>query len=103
MKKLVTTPLTNTIWYATVNEENGTMNTSTRVDVTDSAIDAVFYHLINFDLFKENGFMGYEIDKADKSGSATICVFDNNKHVCVSKEIYKELLEYKRKYEDLCK
>ena len=36
MKKLVTTPLTNTIWWATVNEKNGTMNTSTRVDVTDN-------------------------------------------------------------------
>lgn len=41
MKKLVTTPITNTIWWATVNEEKG-MITGKREDVTDNAIDAVF-------------------------------------------------------------
>ena len=51
MKKLVTTPLSNTIWWATVNEKSGTMNTSTRVDVTDNAVDAVFQHLINLEGF----------------------------------------------------
>ena len=44
MKKLVNAPLTNRIFWATVNEKQGTMNPNTRVDVTDNAIDCVFYH-----------------------------------------------------------
>ena len=47
MKTLVTTPLSNTIWYATVNEKTHTMNTNTRVDVTDAAIAAVFEWFMN--------------------------------------------------------
>ena len=38
MKKLVTTPLSNTIWWATVNEEKG-MITGNKEDVTDNAVD----------------------------------------------------------------
>lgn len=102
MKKLVNTPLSNTIWYATINEKNGTMSTSTRVDVTDSAVQAVADHFILMDEFRKDGFFGYEYDNKDKTNTLTLCAFDN-RHLVVSKKIYDELLEYKRKYEDLCK
>ena len=103
MKKLVTTPLSNTIWWATVNEKNGTMNTQTRIDVTDNAIDAVFQHLINMNGFSEKGFAGYEIPKKNSDETVTIAAYSNVTHVCVSKKLYEELLEYKAKYEDLCR
>ena len=62
MKKLVTTPITNTIWWETVNEEKG-MITGKREDVTDNAIDAVFQHLIGMEGFLDKGFAGYEFQK----------------------------------------
>lgn len=100
MKKLVTTPLTNTIWWATVNEEKGII-TGNKEDVTDNAIDAVFQHLIGQDGFKEKGFAGYEIPKRDSEDYVTMAVFRSDTHVCVEKKLYEELLEYKKKYEDL--
>lgn len=103
MKKLVTTPLSNTIWWATVNEKNGTMNTSTRIDVTDNAVDAVFQHLMNLEGFAENGFAGYEIPKKNSEETVTMAVFKNDTHVCISKKLYEELLEYKDMYEGLKK
>lgn len=102
MKKLVTTPLSNTIWWATVNEEKGII-TGCKEDVTDNAIDAVFQHLINMDGFSKNGFAGYEIPKKDSDETVTIAAFSNDTHVCVSKKLYEELLEYKEMYENLCK
>lgn len=64
MKKLVNTPLSNTIWWATVNDKNGTMNTSTRVDVTDNAIDVVVNHIIMMKEYKErDGYSGYSFTK----------------------------------------
>lgn len=103
MKKLVATPISNTIWWATVNEKTNTMRTDTRIDVTDNAIDAVFQHLINMKEFKDNGFAGYEIPKKGSDEFATMAVFKNTTHICITKELYDELLEYKRMYEDLCK
>ena len=47
MKKLVVAPLSNTIYYATVNEKNHTMNPNTRVDMTDNAIAGVFEWFMN--------------------------------------------------------
>lgn len=47
MKKLVVSPLTNTIYYATVNDKTHTMNSNTRVDVTDNAIASVFEWFMN--------------------------------------------------------
>jgi hypothetical protein len=47
MKKLVVAPLSNTIYYATVNEKNHTMNPNTRVDMTDNAIASVFEWFMN--------------------------------------------------------
>lgn len=101
MKKLVTTPLSNTIWWATVNEKNGTMRTDTRIDVTDDAIDAVFQHLINKKEFRDKGFSGYEIAKKNSDEFATIAVFKSTTHVCITKELYKELLSYKKRYYEL--
>ena len=101
MKKLVTTPLTNTIWWATVNEKNGTMNTDTRIDVTDNAIDAVIQHLTNMKDFIDKGFAGYEISKKDSDEYATIAAFKSTTHVCVAKDLYEELLDCKKKYEAL--
>lgn len=98
MKKLVTTPLTNTIWWATVNEKNKTMNTSTRIDVTDNAIDAVFQHLMNLEGFEEKGFAGYRIPKLNSDETVTLCVFKDDKHVCVEKELFEELKAFKEKY-----
>lgn len=101
-KKLVTTPLTNTIWWATVNEENGII-TGNKEDVTDNAIDAVFQYLVGLEGFDEKGFAGYEIPKKNSDEVVTLCVFHNNKHVCITKELYGELLEYKAMYEGLNK
>jgi hypothetical protein len=95
MKKLVTTPLTNTIWWATVNEDKG-MITGNRVDVTDDAINAVFQHLINMDNFKEKGFAGYEIPRKEDDSFITICVFDSRRHICISKKLFEELKNYEK-------
>ncbi|RFZ76404.1 hypothetical protein DS742_23715 [Lacrimispora amygdalina] len=101
MKKLVTTPLSGTIWWATVDDGKGLI-TGDKKDVTDNAISAVLDHFIMSDGFRENGFAGYEYDKKD-GGMVTICGFDNNKHVAVSKALYDELVEIKQKYDNLCK
>jgi hypothetical protein len=102
MKKLVNAPISNTIYWATVNEKNHTMNTDTRVDVTNNALDVVFEHITNMNGFDKNGFAGYEFPKKDSEDFATLCVYKSDKFVCISKEKYNELLEYKAKYEDLC-
>ena len=102
MKKLVNAPISNTIYWATVNEKNHTMNTDTRVDVTDNALDVVFEHITNMNGFDEKGFAGYEFPKKDSEDFATLCVFKSDKFVCISKETYNELLEYKAMYENLC-
>lgn len=102
MKKLVVTPLTNTIWWATVDDKKG-MITGNKEDVTDNAIDAVLRHLVNMDGFSKNGFAGYEFEKKNSDGTITIAAYSSNTHVCVSKKLYEELLEYKAMYENLCK
>lgn len=102
MKKLVTTPISNTIWWATVNEDKRTMNTNTRVDVTDNAISAVLEHLRNIDMTEKKGFSGYVYDKKNKSGTLTIAAYDE-RHITISAKLYEELKEYKSMYEDLCK
>lgn len=86
MKKLVNTPLSNTIWWATVNENNGTMNTSTRVDVTDNAIDVVVQHIIGMKEYRErDGYSGYSFTKKN-GGTMTLCVIDEDKYKIVKKE-----------------
>lgn len=103
IKKLVTTPLTNTIWWATVNDEKGII-TGDKKDVTDNAIDAVFQHLIGQDGFRKNGFAGYDIPKKDSDNYVTLAVYSSNTHVCIAKEVYDEFLKYRemfdRKVED---
>lgn len=93
MKKLVNTPLTNTIWWATVNENNGTMNTSTRIDVTDNAIQSVLDHIMMMDGFKDNGFAGYTYSRKDNCGDLTICAIDSRKMKIVTIEDYNKLKE----------
>lgn len=100
MKKLVTTPLSNTIWWATVNKERGTMNTNTRIDVTNNAINAVLEHLMNLDS-KKKGLSGYVFDRKNKNGTITIAAYDERYILIASKE-YEELKEYK-KVSDLCR
>ena len=98
MKKLVNTPLTNTIWYATINEKNGTMNTSTRVDVTDNAIQAVLDHIMMMDGFKDNGFAGYTYNKRDNSGdSLTLCAIDDTKMKVIAMADYNKYMELRKK------
>ena len=85
MKKLVNTPLSNTIWWATVNENNGTMNTNTRVDVTNNAIDVVVQHIIGMKEYKErDGYSGYSFTKKN-GGTMTLCVIDEDKYKIVKK------------------
>ena len=96
MKKLVNTPLTNTIWYATVNEKNGTMNTSTRIDMTDNAIQSVLDHIIMKDGFRENGFAGYTYSKKDKSGELTLCAIDDTKMKVITMEDYNKYMELRK-------
>lgn len=100
MKKLVTTPLTNTIWWATVNEEKGII-TGDKKDVTDQAIDAVFQHLIGQDKFKETGFAGYKIPKKNSEEYVTMAVFKSDTHACMKKEVYEELKNYMKMYDEL--
>lgn len=97
MKMLVNAPISNAIYWATVNEKTHMMNTQTRVDVTDNAIDVVFNHIKNLQGFEEKGFAGYEFPKKDSKDFATLCVFKSDKFVCVSKELYDELIEYRAK------
>ena len=103
MKKLVVAPISNTIYWATVNEKQGTMNTQTRVDVTDNAVDAVFQHFINMDKFEEDGFFGYEVPRMDGKKEVVFCVYDTDEHITISKKLYEELKEYKAMYEGLNK
>ena len=85
MKKLVNTPLSNTIWWATVNDKNNTMNTNTRVDVTDNAIDVVVSHIIGMKEYKErDGYSGYSFTKKN-GGTMTLCVIDEDKYKIVKK------------------
>lgn len=85
MKKLANTPLSNTIWWATVNEKNGIMNTGTRVDVTDNAIDVVVSHIIGMKEYKErDGYSGYSFTKKN-GGTMTLCVIDEDKYKIVKK------------------
>lgn len=86
MKKLVNTPLSNTIWWATVNDKNNTMNTSTRVDVTDNAIDVIVQHIVGMKEYKErDGYSGYSFTKKN-GGTMTLCVIDEDKYKIVKKE-----------------
>lgn len=103
MKKLVVAPISNTIYWATVNEKQGTMNTQTRVDVTEGAVDAVFQHFINMKEYDENGFFGYEIPKKNNEEIAIFCVYKNDEHITISKKLYQQLLEYKYMYDALDK
>lgn len=95
MKRLVNTPLSNTIWWATVNENNGTMNTSTRIDVTDNAIQSVLDHIMMLDGFKEGGFAGYNYNRKDNRGELTLCAIDSNKMKVITIEDYNRLKEIK--------
>ena len=103
MKKLVVTPISNTIYWATINEKNNTMNTNTRIDVTDNAIDVVFEHIASLEGFDKEGFAGYEFPKKDSDDTAILCAFKTDKITYITKEKYNELLEYKEKYEALCR
>ena len=103
MKILVNAPLSNKIYWATVNEKTHTMNTSSRIDVTDNAVDVVFEHITNMEGFDEKGWAGYEYPERNSENVATLCVFKSDKAVCLSKEDYNKLLEYKAMYESLCK
>lgn len=101
MKKLVNAPLSNTIYWATVNEKKGTMNPDTRIDVTDNALSVVFEHITNMKDFNEKGFAGYEYSKKNSDDYATLCVFRSEDCVCMTKERYNELLEYEAMYKGL--
>ena len=101
MKKLVTGCFGN-IYYATLLK-NGVMSDKDRVELTDDALTAVLYHLTSQSGFEENGFAGYEYPQKNSDKLTTLCAFTNDSHVCVSKKVYEELLEYKHMYEDLCK
>lgn len=103
MKKLVVAPISNTIYWATVNEKQGTMNTQTRIDVTDDAVDAVFQHFIKMNKFEEDGFFGYEVPRMDGKKEVVFCAYDTDEHITISKKLYQQLLEYKYMYDALDK
>jgi len=63
MKKLVVSPITNTIYWATVNEEKQ-MITGKKEDVTDNAVGAAFeWFMGNMKEFKD----GKMVENADYS------------------------------------
>lgn len=99
MKKLVTTPLTRTIYWATVNEAKG-MITGEKKDVTDNAIQCVLDHFIYSSEFDEKGFTGYEFKKSNGDGKISICAYDD-RHVTVSKKLYDEMKGKCLKYDEL--
>ena len=80
MKKLVTTPLTRTIYWATVNDAKG-MITGEKKDVTDNAVQCVLDHFIYSSDFNEKGFTGYNgrMDKKSTGIGLYLCkqVMDN--------------------------
>ena len=100
VRKLVVAPISNTIYWARVDDDLCIMSHSDRTDFTDNALSAVLTHLTSMRGFSETGFAGYEYPKKDRSGSATLCAFTSDSHVCISKKLYDELLEYKAKYEN---
>lgn len=63
----------------------------------------MFQHLIGQDKFKETGFAGYEIPKKNSEDYVTLAVFKSETHVCLTRELYDELLKYKSMYDDLSK
>jgi hypothetical protein len=91
MKKLVTTPLTRTIYWATVNEAKGLI-TGEKKDVTDNAINCVIDHFIYSEDFREKGFTGYEYKKLNGNGKISICVYDD-RYVVIKKSVYDEMKE----------
>lgn len=100
MRKLVCTPISNTIYWATVNEKKGTMNTETRIDVTDNALDVVFEHITSLEGFNKDGFAAYEIPRKDGGDPAMLCAFDSGKVTFIARERYNKLLEYESQREE---
>ena len=96
-KKLVVTPLTKTIWWATVNEAKHIIVGNNKVDVTDDAIEAVLDHFMLDDAFKNKGFSGCVYDKND-GGTLSLCAYDE-RYVVVKKELFDELKKYKEENE----
>ena len=78
MKKLVTTPLTRTIYWATVDDKRGLI-TGEKKDVTDNAVECVLNHFIYSKDFEEKGFTGYTYNKSDGEGKLVICAYDIGK------------------------
>jgi hypothetical protein len=95
-KKLVVTPLTRTIWWATVNESKGMIIGNNKVDVTDNAIESVLDHFILDDNFEEKGFSGYTYKNKD-GNEVTICGFDE-RHLAIDSKLWEEV---KAKAEEL--
>lgn len=61
----------------------------------------MFQHLIGQDKFKETGFAGYEIPKNNSEGYVIMAAFNSDTHICLTKELYDELLKYKSMFDDL--
>ena len=97
MKKLVISPLTNKIYWASVDESAGRV-TGKKENVTKDAVKVVFQHLTNLEDFQNNGFAGYEFPQIGTDETATICVFNSDTHICLPKKMYEHLLECK----DIC-
>ena len=91
MKKLVTTPLTGKIYWATVNVEKGLI-TGEKKDVTNNAIECVLNHFIYSNNFFEKGFDGYQYDKINGNGKISICAYDD-RYVAVKKDLFDEMKE----------
>ena len=98
MKKLVTTPLTRTIYWATVDDKKGLI-TGEKRDVTDNAVECVLNHFIYSSDFKEKGFSGYTYNKSDGEGKLVICAYDDTLNVTVKKSLYDEMKEKCLKYD----
>ena len=97
MKKLVTTPLTRNIYWATVDDKRGLI-TGEKKDVTDNAVECVLNHFIYSSDFKDKGFTGYEYNKSNGDGKISICAYDD-RYVAVKKSLYDEMKEKCLKYD----
>ena len=76
MKKLIVTPITGNIYWATVDDKRH-MVTGNKVDVTDNAVECVLDHLMRNEQFKLEGQFGYTWDKKDGSTVTLIAIDDS--------------------------
>lgn len=89
MKKLIVTPITGEIVYATVNDKKGII-TGNKAYLTDEAVECVLNHFMHDKQFKDKGQFGYEWDLTKYRGKVSMIAFDDS-YVLVKKDYLDKL------------